>query len=104
MDKKLVTEIVSFDIDNAISDEAFKEIVNSVEVKFHMKQPGYIDSELVKGKNNSWTMIMHWESLKEVKLASKLLMKSDLTTNFRQAVIPSTVKMSYLEQIKKWNK
>lgn len=104
MDKKLVTEIVSFDIDNAISDENFKEIVNSVEIEFHMKQAGYIDSELVKGKNNSWTMIMHWESLEEVKHASKLLMKSDLTTSFRQAIIPSTVKMSYLEQIKKWSK
>lgn len=104
MDKKLVTEIVSFDIDSSISDESFKEIVNSVEIEFHKKQAGYIDSELVKGKNNSWTMIMHWESLKEVKFASKLLMKSDLTTSFRQAVIPSTVKMSYLEQIKKWSK
>ena len=104
MDKKLVTEIVSFDIDNAIFDEVFKEIVNSVEVEFHMQQAGYFDSELVKGKSNSWTMIMHWESLKEVKLASKLLMKSDLTTTFRQAIIPSTVKMSYLEQIKKWSK
>lgn len=104
MDKKLITEIVSFDIDNSISDGDFKEIVNSLEVEFHMQQAGYIYSELLKGKNNSWTMIMHWESLKEVKLASKLLMKSDLTTTFRQAIIPSTVKMSYLEQIKKWSK
>jgi hypothetical protein len=104
MDKKLVTEIVSFDINNAISDEIFKEIVNSVETEFHMKQAGYIDSELVKGKNSSWTMIMHWESLEEVKHASKLLMKSDITINFREAIIPSTVKMNYLEQVKKWSK
>jgi len=103
MDKKLITELVSFDIDKAISDENFKEIVDSVEIEFHMKQAGYIDSELVKGKNNSWTMIMHWESLEEVKNASKLLMKSNLTTRFREAIIPSTVKMSYLEQIKKWS-
>ena len=103
MDKKLITELVSFDIDKAISDENFKEIVDSVEIEFHMKQAGYIDSELVKGKNNSWTMIMHWESLEEVKHASKLLMKSNLTTRFREAIIPSTVKMSYLEQIKKWS-
>jgi hypothetical protein len=104
MDKKIVTEIVSFDIDAAVSNETFKEIVNSLEKDFHMKQAGYIDSELLKGRNNSWTMIMHWKSLQEVKLASKLLMKSDLTTSFREAIISSTVKMSYLEQVNKWNR
>jgi hypothetical protein len=104
MEKRVVTEIVSFDIDNSISIEAFIEIVNSVETEFHKMQSGYIDSELVKGKENSWTMIMHWESLEEVKLASKMLMKSDLTINFRDAIIPATVRMSYLEQIKKWSK
>ena len=104
MNKNVVTEIVSFDIDESIANETFKEIVDSVEIEFHMLQSGYINSELVKGRNNSWTMIMHWESLDEVKLASKLLMKSDLTENFRQAIIPSTVQMNYLEQINKWSK
>jgi hypothetical protein len=104
MNKNVVTEIVSFDIDESISNETFKEIVDSVETGFHMLQSGYIDSELVKGRKNSWTMIMHWESVEEVKLASKLLMKSDLTEQFRQAIIPSTVKMNYLMQIKKWSK
>lgn len=104
MEKKVITEIVSFDIDESIANETFKDIVASVEIEFHMLQSGYIDSELVKGINSSWTMIMHWESLEEVKLASKLLMKSDLTERFRQAIIPSTVKMKYLEQINKWRK
>jgi hypothetical protein len=104
MNNNVITEIVSFDIDESIANEKFKEIVDSLEIEFHMLQSGYIDSELVKGRNNSWTMIMHWESVEEVKLASKLLMKSDLTKKFRQALIPSTVKMNYLEQIKKWRK
>jgi len=104
MDKKVITEIVSFEINDSISIETFTEIVTSLEIEFHMKQAGYIDSELVKGKENSWTIIMHWESLEEVKLASKLLMKSDLTKEFRDAIIPSTVRMMYLEQIKTWSK
>jgi len=103
MDKNVITEIVSFDIDPSISDETLKAIVQTVETEFHMKQPGYIDSELVKGRDNAWTMIMHWASLQEVKNASKLLMKSDLTVSFRQAIIPSSVKMSYLEQIQHWS-
>ena len=104
MDKRVVTEIVSFDIVESISTDTFKKIVNSLEIEFHMTQDGYIDSELLKGKENSWTMVMHWDSLEEVKLASKLLMKSDLTKKFRQAIIPSTVKMNYLEQVDKWSK
>ncbi len=104
MNKNVVTEIVSFDIDESISNETFKEIVDSVEIEFHMLQSGYIDSELIKARNNSWIMIMHWESIEEVKLASKLLMKSDLTKRFRQSIIPSTVKMNFLEQVKKWGK
>ncbi len=104
MDKKVITEIVSFEINDSISIETFIEIVASLEIEFHMMQAGYLDSELVKGTENSWTMIMHWESLEEVKLASKLLMKSDLTKEFRDAIIPSTVRMSYLEQIMTWSK
>jgi hypothetical protein len=104
MDKKVITEIVSFEINDSISIEAFAEIVTSLEMEFHMMQAGYLDSELAKGTENSWTMIMHWESLEKVKLASKLLMKSDLTKVFRDAIIPSTVRMSYLEQIKTWSK
>lgn len=100
----MITEVVSFDIIDSISVETFKEIVHALEIEFHLKQAGYIDSELVKGRNASWTMIMHWESLNEAKLASKGLMLSHLTERFRNAIIPSTVKMSFSEQIQKWNK
>lgn len=103
MDTKMITEIVSFDIDSSVVDQDFIEIVDTVEKEFHMKQDGYIDSELVKGKGSSWVMIMHWASIQEVKQASKLLMKSKLTESFREAIIPSTVKMSYLEQHKSWS-
>lgn len=104
MEKHRITEIVSFEIDKSIHPETFKEIVDFVETEFHMQQAGYIDSELVKENANSWLMIMHWASLDAVKQASKRMMKSDLTIKFRQVIIPSTVKMRYLEQINQWKK
>lgn len=104
MNKKIVTEIVNFDITTNLSEIDFINIVKVVEEEFHMKQSGYIDSELLKGKNNCWTIIMHWESLDEVRQASKLMMKDPITEYFRQAVIPTSVKMSYLEQMQTWNK
>ena len=104
MNRKVITEIVSFEIISNVSNSDFINIVRSVEEEFHIKQNGYIDSELVKGTKNCWTIIMHWESLEEVKQASKLMMKDPITENFRQVVIPTSVKMSYLEQCKTWKK
>jgi len=102
MKKNIVTEIVNFEIVTDLSDSDFINIVKIVEEKFHMKQSGYIDSELLKGRKSSWTILMHWESLEEVKQASKLLMKNAITDDFRKAIIPTSVKMSYLEQVETW--
>jgi heme-degrading monooxygenase HmoA len=102
MKRNVITEIVNFEIANDLSESDFINIVEIVEEQFHMKQSGYIDSELLKGKKNFWTIIMHWESLEQVKQASKLMMKDKTTENFRQAIIPTSVQMSYLEQVKIW--
>lgn len=102
MKRNIVTEIVNFEIVKDLSESDFMNIIEIVEEKFHMKQSGYIDSELLKGKKNCWTIIMHWESLEQVKQASKLMMKEKLTENFREAIIPTSVKMSFLEQVKIW--
>jgi len=104
MKKNIVTEIVSFEIVTGLSKNDFIDIVRIVEEEFHMRQSGYIDSELLRGKKNCWTIIMHWESLEQVKQASKLMMKEKITENFRQVIIPTSVKMSYLEQVKTWKK
>ena len=104
MDRKVVTEIVEFEIAEHVSKDSFVDIVSSVENNFHMKQRGYIDSELVKGKDNSWTMIMHWESIDDARQAVKLMMQETSTEEFRQVVDPKTVRMSLLEQIKTWSK
>ncbi len=104
MKKKMVTEIVNFEIDPNLAEADFIDIVHSVEELFHKNQSGYVDSELLKGKGNSWAMLMHWESMEEVKQASKLMMQDALTAEFRQAIIPTSVKMSYLWQLKCWKK
>ncbi len=102
MKPNIVTEIVNFEIVKNLSESDFIKIVGIVEEKFHMKQSGYIDSELLKGKGSCWTIIMHWESLEEVKQASKSLMKDAITDAFRKAIIPNSVKMSYLKQVETW--
>jgi len=104
MDKKVITEVVSFETNKDCTIEQLMTIVNRVEKEFHMLQNGYIDSELVKGKENRWAMVMHWESLEEVRQASKLMMKDQKTVQFRQAIIPSSVTMTYYQQTQTWSK
>ncbi len=99
----IITEIVDFLIVEGVTDDCFKEIVNSLENNFHSKQKGFIDTELLKGREpNRWIMIQHWDSIEDVKASSNLMMKSECTEEFRKALIPSTVKMSITEQAGVW--
>lgn len=100
---KKITEIVTFSICEGYSKEEFIEIVDQLEKEFHFKQPGYIDSELAKGKDNCWTIIMHWKTIQDARNASKNLMSSEVTKEFRELIIPSSVIMRYLDNIRNYS-
>lgn len=105
MNNNVCTEIVEFQVVYGIADEEFIKIVEYLEVNFHSKQKGFIDTELVKvNEHSQWVMIQHWESIEEAKEASKMMMKIPVTETFRQALDPKTVKIRYLNYVKKWNK
>ncbi|GAK58193.1 hypothetical protein U27_05166 [Candidatus Vecturithrix granuli] len=102
MNKQIITEVVNFTIMPGITDEDFVQCVYKLEENFHKILPGYIDSELAKGKEGQWTMVMHWESLEQVKQASKLMMQTPSTEDFRQSLDPKSVKIVLLEQKQTW--
>jgi hypothetical protein len=47
---------------------------------------------------------MHWENSELAKEASKNFMKSDLTQEFRNSLVPTSVKLRFFEQCCKWGK
>lgn len=105
MNKNVCTEIVEFQVISGITDEESIKIVEYLEENFHSKQNGFIDTELVKvNEGSQWIMIQHWESIEESKEASKMMMKMPITENFRKSLNPKTVKIKYLNQVKKWKK
>lgn len=105
MDSKIITEIASFNTISGIKESEFIEIVDALEKEFHMNQRGYIDSELVKGKEeNQWIMIQHWETKNDALVSSRRMMQDEITEKFRNSLDPKSVKLSYLEQILKWCK
>jgi len=105
MNNNIVTEIVEFKLAKAMPEEEFLKIVDYLEKLFHSKQKGFIDTELVRGKEaGQWLMIQHWASLDDAKEVVKMMMKVPITEEFRQSLDPTTVKMSLLQQVKTWTK
>ncbi|MBY2476735.1 antibiotic biosynthesis monooxygenase [Clostridioides difficile] len=100
---KIITEIVEFSVEENLSKGEFIEIVNDLEMKFHSRQPGFIDTELLYDeKSQKWIMIQHWDSMEDLKNSSSKMFKDSLTEKFRKALKSQTVKMNIMPQLKSW--
>ena len=100
---KIITEIVEFKILENISKEDFIKIVDMLETGYHLKQSGYMDTELAyDDKNNKWIVIQHWDSQENMRNASAKMFKEDSTKEFREVLIKESVNMSILFQLKTW--
>lgn len=100
----MITELVQMRIQEDIGDEDFIGIVDAMERGFHMEMEGCVDSELFKDDDGLWRMIMHWESKEVLKKASGLMMRSEITLDFRNCLIPGSVRISSFEQAGAWRR
>jgi len=98
-----VTEIVSFKTINGISDNELIRIINDLDTNFLSKTKSYIDTELIKGKEEqSWTIIIHWRTMAEATEAIMEFAKSPLTEEYRNAIDPKSVSFHFTDQIHTW--
>lgn len=103
MKNRIITEIVEFKVFPNVSNESVIKNVDFIEINFHTKQKGFIDTELIKGKEEgNWIMIQHWKSLSEAKEASGKMTKSEFTKEFIKIIDKRSVKLQFLEQIQTW--
>lgn len=101
----IATEIVTMNTTSDITKEVFINIVEALERDFHSKQAGFIDTELLyDNESYGWTMVQHWDSMEQLKAASKKMFQDESAAAFVKALDPATVKMSILSQIKVWSK
>ena len=100
----LATEIVSFKTINGIYDNELIKIINNLDTNFLSKTKCYIDTELIKGKEEqSWTIIIHWRTMAEATEAIKEFANSPLTAEYRNILDPKSVSFHFTEQIQTWN-
>ena len=98
-----VTEIVSFKTINGISDNELVNIINNLNTNFLSKTKSYIDTELIKGKEEqSWTIIIHWRTMAEATEAIIEFTKSPLTAEYRDAINPKSVSFHFTDKIQTW--
>lgn len=99
----IVTEVVSFETLEGIPCDEFVQTVDKLECDFHSRQPGFIDTELLyHSKNGIWMMIQHWESMDDLKNASKKMFEENVTEAFRAALNTKSIKMRTYAQIQVW--
>lgn len=100
---KIATEIVNIKTINGISDEEFVKIINNLDTKFLCKTKGYIDTELVKGKEEqNWIVIIHWRTIAEGNEALKEFAISPLTEEYRTVIDPQSVIFHFTDQTQTW--
>ena len=98
-----ITEIVTMKTLNGISKEHVTRIVDDLEKNFHSKQPGFIDSELLyNDKTDEWIMIQHWNSIDNLKEASRKIFLDAASAEFIAALDKQNVKMLILPQVGIW--
>ena len=73
---EIATEIVKFKTINGISDNELIKIIYNLDTNFLSKTKGYIDTELIKGKEEqTWIIILHWRTMVEGNEAIKEFFK-----------------------------
>jgi heme-degrading monooxygenase HmoA len=103
MYERIVTEVVEFEIVEGLEEDKFLKIVDFLEVEFHSKQKGFIDTEIMKGREErSYIMIQHWKTMNDCKAVVQKMMNEPLTESFRNSINPKSVKIVFSEQIQKW--
>ena len=100
---EIVTEIVSFKTISGISDDELIKIINNLNTNFLSKTDCYIDTELIKGKEEqTWTIIIHWRTMTEATEAIKEFSNSPLTEEYRKILDPKSVSFHFTDQIWTW--
>lgn len=100
----MVTEIIELKVKEKISPEKFLEVLEKVELDFHMKQKGFVGTELAKGEESDWVMIQHYETMDDIKLVGAKIPTSDVMKEFSKVVVEGSVKIKFLKRVKTWRR
>lgn len=100
----MITEIIELKAKEGVSKEEFIEVLDKVECNFHMKQKGFVATELAKGDENNWVLIQYYESMEDIKLVGEKIPQSDVMKEFSKLIVEGSVNIKFLERVRTWEK
>lgn len=99
----MITELIEFEKKAEITNKQLVEQAEMIVNEFHKKQDGYVDMELISDKTNQhWQMIIHYQSMQDIEKVKENVPKSEVLNDFRNLVIPETMKVTFHNQHGKW--
>lgn len=88
-----VVEIVSVDLKDGVSVDAFAPVDKAVEVEHVSKQPGFVSRETAS-KDGKWLVIVHWESVEAAQASMDSFADAPAASKFMGMIDASTMTMT----------
>lgn len=101
--KNIVIEMAQFRLNEHVSEQTFLAEAEKVQRAFLEKQKGYLDRELLKGEDEQWIDLLHWESMEEALAAAEAIWHEPSCQEFIQMLLPQSVHVSHLTRQKSWS-
>ena len=99
----MITELIEFKLKGTTTIDALVEQLDKVYTDFHIKQQGYIDTELIENTQTGfWQMIHHYETMEYIEKLKETLPHSEAIKGFNTLVEPETFKVSFYNQHRTW--
>ena len=92
--EKQVIEITYFKPKNEISQEVFGKRNIRVGVEYAAKQPGFISRETGVDADDTWVIVVHWETLADSEASMQKWVTEKSVDDFKEMIEPSSFKMS----------
>lgn len=90
----LVAEIVSFKLDDDVSDAQFVEISKATE-EFVKSAPGFISRQLSRGDDEIWTDYVLWQDMESALAAGKAFPEQPFAPDLMAAIAPGSEQMRH---------
>ena len=99
----MITELIEFKLKDTTNVNVLVEQLDKVYTEFHIKQDGYIDTELIENAQTGlWQMIHHYATMEDVEKLKDTLPHSEAIKGFSALVIPESFKVSFYKHQGKW--
>ena len=86
-------EIVTFELADGVSDEAFVAETKSMERDFLGKLKGFMDRDTGKSEDGSWVVVLHWESAEDAQASINKFVEAEGTKAFTALIKMDTFVM-----------